>query len=218
MSDQLRESVSALMDGEADELELRRLLSRQDMDSTNRVWSRFHLARDVMQDQYHSVAFKHLDISAQVSEAIKQERPPTQKSIAPQWWRPAAGFAVAASVAAALVFSVQPTGLLEQGQSQSVVAAAEVTANNELAVNTPVPQSGRVYPVQGASLQASGGGGAVIYSAPLLPGRVAESQDLANKEARARLDKYLLRHTERAVRANGQGMIPFARVASFEVE
>ena len=38
MSDQLRESISALMDGEADELELRRIMSTDNDESVRSTW------------------------------------------------------------------------------------------------------------------------------------------------------------------------------------
>lgn len=206
MNDQLKESVSALMDGETDELELRRLLSHEQGEFIDRQWSRYHLVRDVIQDNDTAASFRHLDISQEVAAVVCQEGASSRPSIAAQWWRPVAGFAVAASVAMAVVVGVQSTKQLAPGFNPEAGAA-------------PVVAASKVYPVQGASLQAAeGNGGVVTYRATELPGGLATSRAEADLEAQKRLDKYILRHTERAALNNSQGVISFARVASFESE
>ena len=198
MSDQLRESVSALMDGEADELELRRLLSAENDESVKETWARYHLARDVMQDN-DAGAYRHLDISSQVSIAINQsdsgvgdgeidqvETTASQQvndsglngslanggehSKAAAWWRPVAGFAVAASVAMAVVVGVQTVDTnVTPGFSSGLPVASQAAATS------------RVYPVVGASMQASGGSGsAVRYQPTELPGDIAASRAAAD--------------------------------------
>ncbi|MEH6556454.1 MAG: sigma-E factor negative regulatory protein [Oceanicoccus sp.] len=229
MSDQLRESVSALMDGEADELELRRLLSTENDESVKQTWARYHLVRDVIQDN-DTGAYRHLDISSQVSIAINQsgsgvgeidqfETTVGQKtsdnvsltdsgkhSSVSAWWRPVTGFAVAASVAMAVVVGVQTLDTnVTPGYSSGLPIASQAATTS------------RVYPVAGASMQASGGSGsAVRYQPTGLPGDIAASRAAADLDARDRLEKYMLRHTENAALNNGQGMISFARVASFD--
>ena len=221
MSEQLRESVSALMDGEANELELRRLLSTttdEHVQVLDETWSRYHLLRDVMQNNTAEVSFRQLDISQQLREAISAEplssvqddalSAATGQSLKKGrviFLKPLAGFAVAASVAVAVVVGIQ--SMNQFGPDLS----APVTAQPALA--------SRVYPVQGVSLQASeGSAAAVSYRNTELPGGIASSRTAANLEAQKRFDKYMLRHTERAALNNGQGMISFARVASFESE
>ncbi len=52
MSEQLRESLSAAIDNEADAFELRRVLDEASVDSELREeWHRLHLIRDLMQDE-----------------------------------------------------------------------------------------------------------------------------------------------------------------------
>ena len=52
MSEQLKESLSAVMDGEADEFEIRRVLNETANDSELRgVWERYHLVRSVMRGE-----------------------------------------------------------------------------------------------------------------------------------------------------------------------
>ena len=209
MSDRLRESVSALMDGEADELELRRLLLAENKTAVNRHWSRYHLQRDVIQDQAGISMFRDLDISAQVSEAINSQGTSINKLTSSQWLRPLTGFAVAASVAVAMVVGVQ---------SLQPAATGLNSYEQTIAVTGQSGSASRVYPVQGASLQASGAGGVVTYQGLDLPGGYTANRAEADKKAGLQLEKYMLRHTERAAMNNGQGMVSFARVASFEVE
>ena len=52
MSEQLRESLSAAMDDEADAFELRRMLDEaQDDEALREQWHRYHLVRDVLGDK-----------------------------------------------------------------------------------------------------------------------------------------------------------------------
>jgi sigma-E factor negative regulatory protein RseA len=214
MSDQLRESLSALMDGEADELELRRLLSEASLshvDMVDKTWVSYQLVREVIQGGEQGLspqdrAYKHLDISRSVGAAIRNETQATRtdRPAMSALLKPLAGFAVAASVAVAVVLGVQSVAPVNSGM--------DATANTQPAL------ASRVYPVQGASLQASAGGSAVSYPSTEMPGGIALSRSAADIEAKKRLEKYLLRHTEHAALNNGQGLIPYARVANFEVE
>lgn len=207
MSERLRESVSALMDGEADELELRRLLadSESEADAIDKTWARYHMIQDVLHGAEQDLSFQQLDISSQVRAAISNE-PLLAKAEKPvsSWLKPVAGFAVAASVAMAVVVGVQQINPVNPGVNSAVNSA-------------PVLAS-RVYPVQGSSLQASESTAAVTYQNSPLPGDIAVSRQVAEREVQQRLEKYMLRHTEQAVLNNGQGMMSFARVANLEID
>lgn len=201
----IRESVSALMDGEVQELELRRLLTVEDQEIVDQTWRRYHLVRDALNEKEPVTQFCHLDVSKSVCAAIAEQRVPGFK--AQRWWlRPVAGFAIAASVAAGVVIGVRGMDQPLPGMDSAFQGGSTVA-------------SSRVYPMDGSSVKASAGGGAedvVNYQASPLPGAIAVSQKAADLEAQRRLDKYLLRHTESAALNNGQGIISFARVASFE--
>ena len=190
MSEQLRESVSALMDGEIEELELRRLLQQADSDAVRDTWADFNRQQQALHgDVGHSIL--QLDISAQVRDAIAAEQEPVA---AKNWWKSLGSVAVAASVAAVVVMS---SGQLGQ-ESGVTTPAAEV--------------AGRVYP---ATVSAATGNVAVSaqYSGDL-PG--AYLREEANAEAQKRLERHLLEHTGQVSQGVGQGMMAFARVAAFE--
>lgn len=224
MSSQIRESLSALMDGEVEELELHRLLGEKSVEHSEYVdetWSRYQLIRESMHSDDQNAAFRKLDISQQVAKAIRDEQSVavsldalTVNEVNSQvrtlsisnWLKPAAGFAVAASVAMAVVVGVQGVQQTSPGISAPPTAQAQVAS--------------RVYPVVGNSLRAADGNNQQLnrYANVTLPDGFAARQAAADLEAQRRLDQYMLRHTEKAALNNSQGMMSFARVASFEAE
>lgn len=68
MDDRLRETLSAMMDDEADELSVRRLLSHERQDEVRAQWQRWQDVRDLMHEG-HAPAHG-LDVSAAVRERL----------------------------------------------------------------------------------------------------------------------------------------------------
>jgi len=207
MTERLHESLSALMDNEADELEIRRILADTNCEEIDAVWSRYHLAQSSHQIDEPVL---HLDISKRVSDAIAEES--IQQSLqsatsssrnSVNWLKPISGFAIAASVAAAVVVGVRgyenaSPGLLPQDIAQTQQIA-----------------SSRAYPVGAGSFTASTGAKQPQGQFGILP---SPSQTLLKQQSDQRMEKYLLRHTQQLSASQTQGVIPFARVASFEAE
>jgi negative regulator of sigma E activity len=112
----LEETLSALMDGEADQLELRRLL-KQLPDSPRREelldrWRRFHVARSVLHGELtgESVAVSGPEISSRILAAIANEpayEGGGSKLIAAPWYAIPGKLAVAASVTVAVFLGMQ---------------------------------------------------------------------------------------------------------------
>ena len=101
----LGESVSAVMDGEADELELRRVLAAAGEDPALRErWARYQLARAVMHKQ---TVMPGLDLASAVSAAIAAEETPAPAARPARSWRHLGRFAVAASVTLAVLAGVR---------------------------------------------------------------------------------------------------------------
>lgn len=119
MTDRTIESVSALMDGEVEEFELRRSLDKiaEDSEASER-WRRYHVARSVMKGE--AVAAVDIDISGSVMAALNDEEPFTtskepsseQKTFrtSEMFWKPLTSMAVAASVTAVVIFGAQNFG------------------------------------------------------------------------------------------------------------
>lgn len=203
----LREAISSLVDGEAEELELRRLLSAENRDVVDHYWQRYNLVSDILSEKESVGQFRHLDISQRIRENIEDQSEAGQ--YAERWWlKPLAGMAVAATVAGVVVFGVQNV-------NQQMPGMGDVQPASTVA-------SSRVYPVAGSSLQASAGDGAarsVNYGSDLpVSGSATVAEPVLDDARERQLEKYLLRHTDRAALNNGQGLISYARVASFEAE
>ena len=118
MQEKSLESLSAMMDSEVQEFELRRVveLTTEDQELKDK-WLRYHLAQDVMKGQSVHVA-SGIDLVGRVSAALESEpnysASPIKTSeqqvsnVQPlkansQWWKPAASMAVAASVTAVVL-------------------------------------------------------------------------------------------------------------------
>lgn len=110
------ESLSALMDNEADDLELRRLLKELPGDSSLlATWGRFHEAQSVlhneeMQSLSHSACNRILEaIAAEPSFVGKSATPSSvNRSLGKSQWRESAGrIAIAASVALVAFIGLQ---------------------------------------------------------------------------------------------------------------
>jgi sigma-E factor negative regulatory protein RseA len=144
------ESLSALMDGEAQELELRRLLQQFPGDSALRAkWARYHVASSVIHKQHLPVV--SLDLANAVRSAI-EDGMQSEKGAGHMWRKGATRFAIAASVALAVV-----TGVQWQQQKTAVsgqLAAVPSPALNH--VNRPSVESVAVTPFTAAkSLESS---------------------------------------------------------------
>ncbi|SFQ34238.1 sigma-E factor negative regulatory protein RseA [Geopseudomonas sagittaria] len=160
----LDESVSAVMDGEADELELRRVLTAAGEDAAVRErWARYQLARAVMHKQ--TVA-PGLDLAAAVSAAIAAEEAPAVVAASKpprSSWSQFGRIAVAASVTLAVLAGVR----FYNGQDDSAALAPQ------LAQQPTLPQQ-ELRPVVAPQ------GPAVLASFPAAP---VEAQSAAPAEA-----------------------------------
>ncbi len=104
MSDELREKLSALVDGELDDVEAVELLDRMSHETAlKEVWQRYHLVSDALRNHLPPVA--SVDLVERVRHAIGTEPIPIRaprQARAPAW-KPLAGLALAASVAVVAV-------------------------------------------------------------------------------------------------------------------
>lgn len=125
MNQDVRESLSAGIDGELSNEQLRFLLRRIDHDvSLQQTWARYHIARDSLRRQLPPMA--SADFSARVMQAVEQEgAQPVATVRRNHWLRWSTGGAIAASVAAAALMIGQPGGDAER-MSASTVSTQQV--------------------------------------------------------------------------------------------
>lgn len=197
MNERMRESLSALLDDESNELELERILSRiGDDQELRRTWVRYNTVRSAAAGQ--DLAYRELDISTQVSQAIAGDRAADRGAAASgvrqRWLRPVASLAVAASVAATVVIGGQQLAQIGAGSAAGSPAAA-----------SSVSPVGLVNSLGATSVQASYG----TRSIPVLqPATRTAYQELA----RQRMAKFMQEHAEHAALNSPGGLVPFARV------
>ena len=122
MYDKSLEPISAMMDGEIEELELRRTINNTaNAPDLSEKWRRYHMAQDVMQGRSVNIDQK-IDLVSRVSAALEAEPSYNSTTIAKAeqkeadqtpvaandpWWKPMASMAVAASVTAVVLLGAQ---------------------------------------------------------------------------------------------------------------
>jgi sigma-E factor negative regulatory protein RseA len=183
----VEETLSAMLDDEAQDFEVRRLLrDMQHQPELRQRWLRQQLARAALHRE--PLTAGSADFVLSVRAAIEAGQP---EVTAPGWRRALGGVAVAASVAAVVVF----------GGSQLADSGAAARVG-------PLPV-GVVNSTGAVPVQASFGNRAV-------PAPVAVDADVYNELARKRLLRYSQEHAEHAALNTPAGLLPFARVPVIE--
>lgn len=187
----LQESLSAVMDNEADELELRRVLAASEDNELRATWSRYQIARAVM---HKELLEPRLDIAAAVSAALAEESVPTKVVRGP--WRSLGRLAVAASVTVAVLAGVR---LYNQD---------EVTGTQQLAQQGSQPVMVMPQAQQGAVLAG--------YSEDAQQAQPPIATQASSGWHEKRLPAYLRQHAQQAAMSGSDSALPYARAASLE--
>lgn len=190
----LQESLSAVMDNQADELELRRVLAANDDPELRATWMRYQVARAVM---HKDLLEPRLDIASAVSAALADEPPPT--AVTPQRgvWRSVGRLAVAASVTVAVLAGVR-------FYNQDEITGVQLAQQAAQPVLT-IPQ------VSGPALLAGFSSTAEQNASPV--SAVGQGQPGWHEQ---RLPAYLRQHAQQAAMGANEGALPYARAASLE--
>ncbi|WP_340148268.1 sigma-E factor negative regulatory protein [Franzmannia pantelleriensis] len=219
--------MSALMDDEGDELELRRVLKSLEGQSDDAdAWRRYHLARSLMQrDRDVDVS---TDLSAGIMARIAEEPlPALEKPLARK--RSGLSFTGSAAIAAAVSLMVitgvqvyhgsdaggtasQPTlagGSGAEGAAQAVPATASNASRPSL-VDLPMFQS----PAQGSSSGVMTVGAAAEM--PMFMSPSSRQSQRGDPEQAQLLQSYLDRHAEGAAYRSGDAWMPLLRASGLE--
>jgi len=198
----LKQSLSALIDNEADELELRRVLNASAEPELRDSWSRYQIARAAM---HNEPLYAQVDLSAGIMAAIDAE--PELAVAASERSEPAARtikarnmpwlgrVAVAASVTLAVLGGVR-------FYNQDTIQQDAMMASSEQRLPTANHTQG---PVVLASYSAQNDRATAIQD---------ESQSDAWYERR--LPSYLLQHAQQSSVNKTESGLPYARAASLE--
>lgn len=211
MNDKHLEELSALMDGEAAELEVRRVLVSIEKDQALcQKWARYQLASSVLKGETHGKAmnWQALDISARVAQAIDAEpahvaQSHPKKRLGMALARPFANVAVAASVSAAVILGWQSF----QGQP---VATGPAALSLPTVGGAPVALT--ATPAGNGLMTVSEGSGQMRMSSS--QGR----QEIIryNPDMDDQFNEYLISHSSNAALNTAAGMAPYARVVTLK--
>lgn len=219
MSEHLHQSLSNLMDNEADELELRRLLRAcddgqisddQDLADT---WHRYHLVRSVLHRELEQESLT--DIADRVSAALELEPAPDMKR---SWFGPwqqrlndlsntwmAKGM-IAAGVALAVVLLLPNP----QPESTEPQLAAQSVPEQPVASGTGYGQSSLAAR---SLLQATPGVQRVSVGQGAEGFRLVDHQTLKQQRL---IQGYLIQHSEYVAASGSHGMLPMARASGYQ--
>ncbi len=188
----LHESLSAVMDNEADELELRRMLAGGNPE-LRATWSRYQLARAAM---HKELIEPRLDIASAVSAALADEAAPAKAQR--NGWKSLGRLAVAASVTVAVLAGVR---LYNQNE----------VAGPQLAQQAPQPSISVPQTSQGPTVLAG-------YSEQAeVPVQATADGAPVERWHEERLPSYIRQHAQQAAFGNGsESALPYARAASME--
>lgn len=189
MDERLKEILSSMLDDEADELSLRRVLRQGDAEEMQRTWRNWHQMRALLRDDERPYAL--VDVSAAVRAELDGAKPqrrlrlPPVNKVLPRQARP---WALTAMVALAL-------GLGFGAGSQwrhALPGGSDALASADTAGQHGIER-----------VDDSGSSGMANFSMAQL--------DPAQRE---QLSAYLLRHAQHSSIGGGRGAVGFARVAS----
>ncbi len=200
------EAVSALMDGEVDELSLHRALRDIEEDQALRdMWHRYHMVSASMKNELPE---RMTDLSSRISAAIAEEKSPVR--LVQRWLQPVGRFAIAASVTVVAVFGVQ-----QYANQQQDVPLASMDASSPEAELLPLPSMLTIPQIPARTVSATQGN--FVKDRP-----VEIKQTITDRETYDRVQRYLndmmLQHTENAAINTSQGMMPFARMPNIPQE
>lgn len=210
------ELLSSLVDGEITELELRRLLkvSDEEFKSLRDRWSGYHMAKASINNDVPDVSFT--DLSSSISALIAEEpahsisgnieqiaKPVKKQSV----WAGVGRFAIAASVAGAVVLGVQfaPTDI--DGQIADTQTAPVPTVTG-----LKVPSSfGHGLPVDTTISTVSTDNNPVVQQNRDV---IVINEDTKNelKKAENEVNRLMLEHAQNSAQNTQQGVLPYARV------
>ncbi len=207
----LAESLSALADDQAAELELQRLLKASESDpEVKAVWHRYQLMGAAIRNDLPA-NLQAGDFAARVSAAMQREGD-LQTGRRPRWMQRLGQMAVAASVATVAIMGVQYYDTLAPAPEVTQTAQSQPVRSPAVSLPAgyqPPPLSARTVSAEPGYLQ-----------------RPAEQQVIfvplraSHQEATRELVDYLHilfeEHADHAALNSSQGMLPFARVVLTE--
>lgn len=226
---QLNESLSALVDDEASEFEVHRLLAAaQENTDIRKRWHRYQVARaalkgdivDMATTQFadrirNAIADVDLDESLPSDHAAASGGNSTAAKTPParRWKAHAGRAAIAASFAAAVLVGSQQLNLIAFNDD----AATEDFAQQAL---EPAPSAPTSVNIPTINVQNVSGGDTFPQRSQLPQSRQyspnVQQQQLQDEQIRRYIRQLMLEHAENSAQNSGSGLLPYARVPTEE--
>lgn len=208
MSEQKLESLSAFMDGELDGDPATVIDSLMREEAMRRKWTRYHLIADVI----HQSLPERLDsrFAARVAATLRTEPTvlsPVRRRL-PAYLKPAAGLAIAASVAAMAVITVQR---LDHGARPGMNATPAMTADASSPTGSAAAEKvAEIQPIKPRIPEMR------QYTFPVRQVSSDGTRRAAPTLVNSRLQNYLLNYNAYHAQAGMQGMPPYVRLVAHD--
>ncbi len=208
MSSQLKESLSAAVDNEADEFEMRRVLDEVSREPELRAsWNRYHAIGALIRGEHSQRSRRAAPLLARMWAAIERASDdtdlPLETSGSRAWGRRMAGGAVAAVVALGIVIGFGPFGSTNDSADSSLFAIQAPPV-----MSVPVVATREATAVSDLAADALAAAEGATQTAPLRP--FPSESDLARSQG------YMLHHAHQLGLNRPPGPTSFVRVAAFE--
>lgn len=212
MKNRIRESLSALCDGECDELELRRVLNHVENDAEFREqWANFHLIGAAMRGE----SVDTVDLSKGIMQAIDGEPMDEvpgaeQASASTSEAAPDVETSDATQPKASVLPGWMVSGAVAASVTMAVLLGARVLSVPDVTVGSAdmtLAKAEAVQSVPAVMPQSSVAAASVAADTQMSAAELAEAQE--------RLKQYVLEHEDQAFGMETHQAVPYARVANF---
>lgn len=218
----LAESISALMDNQASELELQRILKASEQDAeVKATWSRYQIVSSFLRGEHlrgeglrgEQLPEINSDFAARISAAIAAEDTlvaepvPAAKKAQQGWFYQLGRVALVASVAGGMIIGVGTTQVTTQVASNTVVTPVPI----EAAVNLPSGINSPAINTRNVAVQTG------YETRPQENRRVMfqprqAGTTVSDEEVSRYVNQMIKAHSDNAAMNSGQGVLPYARV------
>lgn len=213
MSERLRESLSALMDDEADDLELGRILRAMEQPGSDlgATWARYQLVSAVLQRRIGGQSLEPLALSLE-DDGVLAEGDSEQDEVSAEGgaaiperrrWRGFTSFAVAASLTAVAVVGWQ-------WQTPGASDAPRAFPEAQVAAPVRTPDRRALIPATQQPPQL------LARDSASVPARERVAASGSEEKLRQQVEAFMVRHAEHNALHSRSGMMPFARMAAFD--
>lgn len=224
-SHSLAEAVSALIDNQASELELQRILKVSEQDErVKSTWSRYQMVGAALRGEQFVTASP--DFAARLSAAIAAEDSFSSQTVVPKaqegWWYQLGRVALVASVAGGMILSVQQfntVGSVGSGASAQMASNALPVTTPSTTTNIALPSGINAPAINTRTVAAQAG----YEMRPQETRRVMFQPRQANapisdEEVTRYVNQMIQAHSDNAAMNSGQGVLPYARVIMTDEE